>query len=182
MRVALTDAAGTAIAGAALQVLTREVRAGSEWQLAPALTTGPGGRAQFRLPPGASRAVRLEYRAHVGDSEPAATAQVRLQVRAGVTLKVRPRRVSGGSTIRLAGRLLATPATRLGKLVTLQARERGQWRDFRSARTRPGGRFAARYRFSAGARGTFPIRAVARADASYPYTTGRSRVVRVHVR
>jgi hypothetical protein len=77
--------------------------------------------------------------------------------------------------------LLAAPATRLGKVITLQARERGRWRDFKSARTRRGGRFAARYRFTSSARGTFPIRAVARAEASYPYATGRSHAVRVHV-
>ena len=181
VRVGLTDGAGAPIAGAALQVLTREIRTESEWQLAPALTTDAGGRARLPLPAGTSRLVRLEYRAHVGDSQPAAAVQVRLNVRAGVTLKIRPRRVGAGSTIRLAGRLLAMPATRLGKLVTFQAREHGRWRDFRSARTRQGGRFAARYRFSTGARGTFPIRAVARADASYPYATGRSRAVRVHV-
>ena len=75
----------------------------------------------------------------------------------------------------------AAPAPGLGKVVTLQARERGRWRDFKSARTRAGGRFAARYRFSRGARGTFPIRAVARAEAAYPYATGRSRTVRVRV-
>jgi hypothetical protein len=136
VRIRLADEAGRPIAGAALQVLTREVRSGSEW---------------------------------------------RLDVRAGVTLKIRPRHPRAGRTIRLRGRLLAVPATRLGKVITLQARERGRWRDFKSARTRRGGRFDTRYRFTSGARGTFPIRAVARADAAYPYATGRSRAVRVRV-
>jgi hypothetical protein len=104
---------------------------------------------------------------------------VRLDVRAGVTLRIRPRHPRAGRTIRLRGRLRAAPATGLGKVITLQARERGRWRDFKSARR--GGRFDTRYRFSSGARGTFPIRAVARADAAYPYATGRSRAVRVRV-
>ena len=181
VRIGLVDEAGRPIAGAALQALTREIRSGSEWQLAPALTTDAGGRARLPLAAGSSRRVRLEYRAQAGDGEPAAAAEVRLHVRAGVTLKIRPRRIRGGETIRLRGRLLAAPATRLGKLVTFQARERGRWRDFRSARTGAGGSFASRYRFSTGAGGTFPIRAVARADASYPYATGRSRTVRVRV-
>jgi hypothetical protein len=182
VRVGLTDPAGGPIAGAALQVLTREVSAAAEWQLASPLTTDATGRAELRLPAGPSRVVRVEYRALVGDAQPAATAQVRFLVRAGLALKVRPRRVRAGHRIRLTGRLLAPPATRLGKLVTFQARERGRWRDFRSARSRRGGKFTARYRFSAGARGSFPIRAVARADASYPYATGRSRAIRVRVR
>ena len=66
--------------------------------------------------------------------------------------------------------------------MTLQARDGGRWRDFASARTHRKGRFGARYRFSRGASGSFPIRAVARADASYPYATGRSRAIRVRVR
>ena len=177
VRVALSDPAGRPIAAAALQVLTREARTGSEWRLVPAVTTGADGRALVALAAGPSRRVRIEYRVHTGDVRPVATDEVRLDVRAGVTLRIR----RSGRTIRLRGRLLAAPATRLGKVITLQARERGRWRDFKSARTRRGGRFSTRYRFSGGARGTFPIRAVARADASYPYATGRSHSVRVRV-
>ena len=181
VRVGLTDETGRPIAAAALQVLTREVRFGSEWRLAAGVTTGADGRALVRLAAGPSRRVRVEYRVHTGDARPVVADEVRLDVRAGVTLKIRPRQLSGGRTIRLRGRLLAAPATRLGKVITLQARERGRWRDFKSTRTRRGGRFATRYRFTSEARGTFPIRAVARADASYPYATGRSHAVRVHV-
>ena len=181
VRVGLTDPAGRPIVAATLQVLTREVRSGSEWRLAPAVTTGADGRALVALAAGPSRRVRIEYRVHTGDVRPVVTDEVRLDVRAGVTLKIRPRHPRSGGTVRLRGRLLAAPATRLGKVITLQARERGRWRDFKSARTRRGGRFTTRYRFTSGARGTFPIRAVARADAAYPYATGRSRTVRVQV-
>ena len=180
-RIGLIDAGGRPIAGAALQVLARERRAGSEWQVAPEVTTGADGTARIRLAPGPSRTVRLEYRAVTGAAQPVAVAAVRLDVRAGVTLRISPRRVGPGDTVRFRGRLLAPPSTRLGKLVTLQARERGRWRDFASVRTRGAGRFTARYRFSSGGFGTFPIRAVARADASYPYATGRSRAVPVRV-
>jgi hypothetical protein len=182
LRLALTTLDGRPIGGAALQVFTREVRSGAEWKVAPAVTTGADGRLVLTLPAGPSRRVRLEYRTNVGDAAPAVTRQVQLDVRAGVKLKIRPRRVRAGHSIRLTGRLLARPTTRLGKIVTLQARERGHWRDFKSARTGKRGRFSTRYRFSSGARGTFPIRAIARADAAYPYATGRSRAVRVRVR
>ena len=178
----VSDEQGRPIAGAALQVRTRELSIGAEWLLAPDVTTGADGRATLLLEPGPSRRVRLEYRAHVGAAQPAAVDRVRLKVRAGVALKVRPRRLRGGRAIRLSGRLLAAPATGIGKIVTLQARERGRWRDFESARTRRRGRFSARYRFSRAARGSYPIRAVARADGAYPYATGRSRTVRVRVR
>ena len=182
VRVVLTGEQLQPIAGAALHVRTREIRSGAEWSVVPAVTTGADGRALVRLAPGPSRRLLVEYRTHVGDERPAAVDVVRLDVRAGVSLRVRPRRVHAGRAIRMSGRLRDAPAGGLGKLVTLQARERGRWRDFKSARTRRGGRFSARYRFSRGARGTFPIRAVVRADASYPYATGRSRAVRVAVR
>jgi hypothetical protein len=181
LRVALRDGGGRPIAGAALQVRTREARVGAEWKVAPDIVTGRDGEALARLAAGPSRRVRIAYRAHVGDADAVAVATLRLEVRAGIRLRVRPRRVGAGGVIRLRGRLRAVPPTRLGKLVTLQARERGRWRDFLSARTRRDGSFRARYRFSRGARGTFPIRAVARADAAYPYATGRSRAVRVRV-
>ena len=182
VRVAVNDELGRPIAGAALQVRTRELRIGAEWLLAPDVTTGADGRAMVLLEPGPSRRVLLEYRAHIGDAQPAAVDRVRLNVRAGVTLTVRPRRLHSGRAIRLSGRLLGSPVSGIGKIVTLQAHERGRWRDFESARTRRSGRFSAWYRFSAAARGTFPIRAVARADAAYPYATGRSRTVHVRVR
>ena len=83
VHVRLTDAGGRAIAGAALQVFTREQRAGSEWRVAPAITTDAGGSARLRLAPGPSRAIRIEYRALVGDAQPAAAARARLAVRAG---------------------------------------------------------------------------------------------------
>jgi hypothetical protein len=180
-RAALADEAGRPIVNAALQVLTRELRAGAEWQVLPEIRTGADGRAAVKLAAGPSRRIRIAYRAHVGDAKAVTVGKLRLDVRAGVTLKVRPKHVRSGHSIRLTGRLKAVPATRLGKVITLQARERGRWRDFKSARTGKGGRFKARYRFSSGARGTFPIRAVARADASYPYATGRSKAVRVRV-
>jgi hypothetical protein len=181
VRVGLTDEAGRPIAAATLQVLTREARSGSEWRLAPGVTTGADGRALVGLTPGPSRRVRFEYRLHAADARPVVADEVRLDVRAGVTLKILPHRVRGGGSIRLRGRLLAAPATRLGMVITLQARERGRWRDFESARTRRGGRFATRYRFTSGAHGSFPIRALARAEASYPYATGHSRAVRIRV-
>jgi hypothetical protein len=182
VRVRLTAAGGSAIAGAALQVFTREQSAGSEWRVAPGITTGPDGSARLRLAPGPSRRIRVEYRALTGDAQPAAVGRARLAVRAGVTLRIRPRLVRAGHSIRLRGRLRAAPTTALGKVVTFQARERGRWRDFKSVRSGRRGRFHGRYRFTGRASGSFPIRAVALADASYPYATGHSRAVRVRVR
>ena len=168
VRVRLADARGRPIAGAALQVLTREVRTGADWRLAPEATTGADGRGALRLAAGPRGRSCVEYRATIGDAQPAAVARARLNVRAGVTLRVSPRRVRAGRSIRLRGRLRAAPATGLGKVVTLQARERGRWRDFAS--TEPAAAVASpRATASRAARAAaFPIRAVVRADALLP--------------
>jgi hypothetical protein len=120
VRIRLVDEAGRPIAGAALQVLTREVRSGSEW---------------------------------------------RLDVRAGVTLKIRPRHPRAGRTMRLRGGLLAAPATRLGKVITLQpasaaagAISRAPARAAAGASTRATASRAARVAPSRSARSRAPMR------------------------
>ena len=108
-------------------------------------------------------------------------ARVRLDVRAGVSLRVRPRRVAPGRSIRLRGRLLAAPSTRLGKVITLQARERGRWRTSRA----PGPAAAGGSRR---ATASPPARAGRSRSAPWPAPTrairtrrARSRAVRVRV-
>ena len=78
LRVRLTDAGGGPIAGAALQVLTREARTGADWRVAPEAATGADGRARIRLAAGSSRQVVVGYRATVGDAQPVAVARARL--------------------------------------------------------------------------------------------------------
>lgn len=78
-------------------------------------------------------------------------------------------------------RALQRPAARRlragnGKVVELQAHERGRWRTFRTVRTSRKGAFSYRYRFSFRAGGRV------RADGSYPFALGTSRRVRVRVR
>jgi hypothetical protein len=91
--------------------------------------------------------------------------------------------VRAGGRIRISGRLRGLPLPRSGKVVELQAFERGKWRDFRSTRARRSGRFATSYRFVRAARGaSFLIRARIRRDDSYPYYLGYSPGVRVRVR
>jgi hypothetical protein len=104
-------------------------------------------------------------------------------VRAPATLAASPRIVSSGSRVRFSGRLRGGHVPRNGKVVELQAFERGRWRTFRTVRSNSKGAFNYRYRFSFRASGTtFPVRARVRADASYPFALGTSNRVRVRVR
>ena len=127
--------------------------------------------------------MRFVYRSHLNDSVEAGGFGVRLRVPARVTLGPRRKSVPRGGTLRLSGRLLGRPLPAAGKLVELEARERGRWRQAATARTNPRGHFSVRYRFSRRARrATFPMRVRVRRDGSYPYAQGLSRTVRVRVR
>jgi hypothetical protein len=99
------------------------------------------------------------------------------------SLTVRPRTPRRGGVIRLSGRLalrgVALPES--GKLVELQAFDRGRWRVFATTRAR-GARAAWRTSYRFGSRpGSYRIRARIRREGSIPYDLGYSRPVRVTV-
>jgi hypothetical protein len=146
-------------------------------------TAGADGVFSFRVPPGHSRTLRAAFRAAATDEALACSATVQLHVRAGVTLTARPRRPRARRLVRFSGRVLGAPIPARGKLVVLQAFERGRWRAFKTVRSNRRGSYVARYRFTRSARGrSFRIRAVARREARYPYSLGWSRTIRVRVR
>jgi hypothetical protein len=182
VRGRVTDAAGTPIAGATVQVLDRELRIGTRYAQRAEVTTGADGRFTVGLVPGAARAFRLEYRTRRFSSRPAASKTVSLRVRAGVTLSISPHRIRAGGTIRLSGRLKGVPLPKSGKVVDLQAYDAGRWRTFDTVRARRGARYTARYHFLRAPPGrTFQFRARVRRDDSYPYYLGYSRRARVRV-
>ena len=170
---------GRSAAGAEILVL----EGGGPFAELARVAAGPDGTFAVRVPPGASRTLRAAFRAAATDPALACSPPARLHVRAGLTLTVRPRRPHTRRLVRLRGRVLGAPLPARGKLIVLQAHERGRWRTFTSVRTRRSGRFLARYRFTRAAAGrSFRLRAVARREARFPYSLGWSRTVRVHVR
>jgi hypothetical protein len=125
-----------------------------------------------------SRDVTFRYRSHVNDTIPSATATVRLRVRAGLRLQIRPRTVRRGQTIRFAGRLLGGPLPRGGKQIVLMARpRRGAWVRLNVVRTRREGQFHATYRFQQPGVARYRFRALSLAEAAYLYLAGGSNVV-----
>ena len=109
---------------------------------------------------------------------------LRLHVPWSSSLTVRPRRPRRGGGIRLSGRLrlrgFELPES--GKLVELQAFDRGRWRVFATTRAR-GARAAWRTSYRFGSRpGNYRIRARIRREGTIPYDLGYSRPVRVTVR
>jgi hypothetical protein len=181
VRVRLRSENGTPIAGARLQLYGRTLTAGAPLKMRRQLVTDANGRASFRAERGPSRVFQAQYRFRSGDVRPTVTANAQLDVRARISLRISPDHLATGDTMHMRGRLAAAPGHRLGKIIVLQAFERGHWRLFQQARARRDGRFHSRWRILGGARRSYLIRAVAPADPSYPYATGRSRSVRVTV-
>lgn len=184
IRGRLSTAGGVGIRGAKVELQAAvDGRAGAPLDKGGARTRGDG-RFTLILPRNASsRTLLLRYRSHVNDNVAIAERTLRLNVRAGVTLGVAPRVAARGRTVRLAGKLVGRPLPAGGKVVELQARDPGsRWITFRTVRASRRGRFVTGYRFRNGGPAIYEMRARVRAAADYPYGTGVSHRVRVHVR
>jgi hypothetical protein len=180
IRGRLTNA-GAPVAGATVHLVGRVRRHGSAPRaVGRTAVTGADGRFKLRAPARLSRTLWLGVRAGAGDTTFTCSRALRLGVRARATLRASRTRLSGAGTVRFRGRLRGGHVPRRGKIIVLQGRENGRWRTFANTRTNRRGRFTARYRFS-GNPGTYPVRALVPADASYPFAAGASRPVRIRV-
>jgi hypothetical protein len=170
-------------AGTTVLVAGQVKRAGAHARfLRTRLKTDAAGRFSYRVPSGPSRTLR--FAAIVpGQLAYACSKPLTVNVKARVTLAASQRSVRPGTRVRFRGRLRGGYVPRAGKLVELQAHERGHWRSIRTVRSNARGVFGYTYRFSSRARGVrFPIRAVVRPDAGYPWALGTSRRIAVRVR
>jgi hypothetical protein len=144
-----------------------------------AVTAKADGRFALRAP--ATRSRRLRVAVAEGPGRFACSRRLVLRVRAGLTLRARPKALRNGERVRLSGRLRGGAIPPKGKLVELQAFE-GGWRTFASLRSDKRGRFATNYRFQRTfSPRTYRFRARARAEAGYPFVLGVSRSARVRV-
>jgi hypothetical protein len=180
VRGILRNAAGQPVAGAELRLLVRDLKLGSHYTDRGAVTTGADGRFTFGITRGASRRVRIAYRAYPGDAALTAKSDVTLKTRASITIHA-PRRVSSFGTVRFRGSLRGRPLPPSGVTLELQAYQRGRgWRTVKTTRTRKRGTYSTRYHFNSGA-GRFTFRMRLRPNDSYPYSRGTSRHLRVRV-
>ena len=165
------DPTGGPIAGARVRFLVRDGVEGSAFAPEQAIVSDVDGKVELQLPPGVSRVVQLMYRDSVATQS--------IVVPAPVRLRISPKRLRNGQSIRLTG---SVPGTTAGTRVELQARAGGKWVPFRSAALRNGA-FAARYRFTRTfSRTTYRFRAVIHSDPHFPYAAAASPVVKVRVR
>jgi hypothetical protein len=146
--------------------------------------TGQDGRFTALLPRGISSCrLRIAYRAHIGDSVPAAVRSLSLRVRAGVALTVTPHTSGVGGSIFFRGRLRGRPIPADGKQLVLEARSPGgSWIQFKVVRTDSRGRYRASYRFRFPGPALYDFRAVSEPESDYPYAAGSSRALLVRER
>ncbi|HEU4739051.1 MAG TPA: hypothetical protein VFS54_08210 [Solirubrobacterales bacterium] len=182
----LTRAAdGAGLGGRTLRVVSRHSRGALALTAFASVETGEQGGFELRLPPGTSRRVTVSF-AGDGGLEAAYRRPLELRVRAGVTLRAVPERLSTGQVVRLSGRVKSkgAPIPRRGKLVAIQYLEEAthRWRPVLVTRSDHHGRFHARYRFRyVTGRAAIRLRATALAEERWPYVPGSSSPVTVRV-
>jgi hypothetical protein len=183
IRGRLTTTLGEPIAGARLDVLATNRRAGAITKQEGIVETRADGRFRYLPRRGPSRRLEFAYRAFSLDPEPSTTAELTLDVRAGITLVVHPRRTTSRGTIRFRGRLLGDPG-RAGVQVTLYAvgRQARSRVPVAVLTTGSAGRFRFRYQFLR-TFAPFTYRFVAQVERQrgYPYAAAASHPVTVRV-
>jgi hypothetical protein len=149
-------------------------------RLIATVKTSRTGRFSFLVRKGPSRTIRLRYEG--APQIRGATELMTLNVRSRTTIRPSRRHAVNGESVRFRGRIKTGRIPGQGKLVELQVWVRGRWRTFATTRAGRRGGWSYAYRFD-GTRGSqsYRFRASVPREAGYPFATGRSRVVRVHV-
>lgn len=175
----LVSPLGVPSVGARICLLSREERPGAPLREHGVAVTDTDGRFSAKIPAGPSRRLLAVHRVPGG----AAVATMRVHIRAGISLKPSRRRLRNGGTVALRGRVLHGPLPDRGVLVELQAKRGRKWQTFGTTRTRSGGRYELRYRFT---RTTgvqrYAMRALVPDQSAYPYARGASRAITLRVR
>jgi hypothetical protein len=171
---------GTPMVDAVISVQTQAAVKGAAMADATRIVTGPDGRFRYVAPAGPSRTVRFAYRSQSEAGSFVDTTDVKLLVSAGVTLKVRPKKVRNKRATTFTGRVLGRPLPKRGVVVDLQVFYRNKWRTIAAPRANKKGVYRFKYRFVAGA-ATWKFRARVRTDSLYPYELGTSAIKKVRV-
>jgi len=179
----LTTLAGQPVSGAAIDVYETPAYQGAPARPIGGVSTGPTGQWSFTLAASvASGTLSLRYRSHVNDTVAAAASTLRLNVHAGITLRVVPHTASVGRRIFFSGVLHGTPIPSGGKQLVLEASSSGEWIQFDTISTNAKGRYHASYRFKFPGPVSYHFRVLCKHEAAFPFLEGASNVVRVRER
>jgi hypothetical protein len=175
----LTDATGTPIKGAQVQ-LSQQVAGTAAASRITSATTGANGTWTLKAQKGPSRLLQVAYFSHMLDTTPAAVLDFHEQVKASVSLRA-PKRVRNGQAFDFTGQLAGGYIPPGGESIQMELYWNGRWRTIEVLPTSSRGTWGYRYVFTAEP-GTYKFRAVALPNAGYPFASYHSRDVSITVR
>jgi hypothetical protein len=179
----LTTLAGQPVSGAAIDVYETPAYQGAPARRIGGVPTGTTGQWSFTLAASVvSGTLSLRYRSHVNDTVAAAASTLRLNVHAGITLRVVPHTASVGRRIFFSGVLHGAPIPSGGKQLVLEASSGGEWIQFDTISTNAKGRYHSSYRFKFPGPVSYRFRVLCKHEAAFPFLEGASNVVRVRER
>jgi hypothetical protein len=153
--------------------------------IAPSVTTGLDGSFVYTIPPGPNRVLSFSYTSYSDDPGPSVSATATLRVRPSIKLQIEPRRVRNHHWIFWTVTVLGGPFPSQGITLDTQVHVEGHWKIFDQVVVhREGISLVYKYRFLRTYwPTTYPFRLAMPATGSndYPYTSGTSNVVKVHV-
>jgi hypothetical protein len=172
---------GNPLGGQPIEVFATDLRTAAPHLKIATAQTDANGRFSFRIPAGPARLVRFSFPG-TSAAGPSASS-VSLRVPASSTIHAKPRRARLGQRVAISGRLRLAGAAnpRPGKLVILQAFERGSWHTVATTRSQPSGTWRRGIRIQRRP-GVYRLRVLIRRERSFPFVTGASRAVRVTIR
>lgn len=154
--------------------------------IAPSITTGLDGSFSYTVPPGPDRVLSFSYTSYSDDPAPSVSATASLLVRPAITLQIYPRRVRNHHTITWTVTVLGGPFPPQGITLDTQVKLGGKWKTFdETVLYKEGTSRLYKYEFRKTYQPTtYPFRLAMPATGSgdYPYTSGTSNVVKVHVK
>ena len=181
----LTDAVGTPLAGREIHVQTQPKVAGSAWQTVRVARTDTRGMIRAAVRKFTSLRIRLIAPRDEGFAE-GVSQTLTTHVAARSSIKADRRALQNGDVLRLSGRVQGGHLPASGMEIALYgfSPSKKRWLPVRTTvRVDPRGNWAAVYRFTAtGVKATYKFRVRIAERATFPFSTGYSRTVKVVVR
>lgn len=174
----------TPIPGASVALATSTTLPGAPAAPSTTVQTAPAGTFRYQVAPGPSRDLTFSYRAYSNESTPTTQATVHVNVKPRIRLQISPRRTHNGGTIHWHGQVEGGPYPANAMPLLVQVKEGKRWQTFDELRAH-NGKIAYRYTFLRTTSPTtysFRVALPSGGAVGYPYATGSSQPIKVHVR
>ena len=177
----VVDGAGRPLTGAQIDVWEQIRVKGSTRVKVISITSDKKGGYSYRPKSQSNRTVELSYSRQRGATIYQSAHVLRLQVRAGVTLRADDASIPSFGRLTLRGRVLSSDLPKQGVVVQVRARDSGRWLKVGNPRTNSRGEFTWKWKFDKVAHGVVPFQVRLLRTGDLPAMTNESRTVRVRI-